>query len=356
MTTDSTTPGRTPDDAPVRTRADAADVSPRTQPVTPDEAVRAGVWRVQFKHYWLLLPLLALAELGSLAVTVARVPPLEDWHAAADFVRSAEQPGDLVVSAPAWTDPLLRLLLGDRITLAQAGRSDTDAFTRLWVLSIRGERPREAPVKEPDFQRVFGRIRVMRWDLGASPVRYDLVAHVREAEVERVEGGAALPCPWRVSVAQAGGLGGGAATPAERFVCDPRRPWLWVAATVQEDLELEARHCVYQHPQGREPIRTTFRDVPLGTRLVLHGGPYAEHERMGEHGPIDVVVTVDGRVVGRMTHRDLDGWKRMEVETATQPGTRGDVAIEVSAENPHLRTFCWAAQIQEGPRRPRSAP
>jgi hypothetical protein len=46
----------------------------------------------------------------------------------------------------------------------------------------------------------------------------------------------------------------------------------------------------------------------------------------------------------------------MEVEMAAQLGTRGDVTIEVSAENPHLRTFCWAAQTQEGPRRPRSAP
>jgi hypothetical protein len=46
----------------------------------------------------------------------------------------------------------------------------------------------------------------------------------------------------------------------------------------------------------------------------------------------------------------------MEVTTAAQPGMRGDVTIEVSAENPHLRTFCWAAQTQDGPRRPRSAP
>ncbi len=356
MTTDPTTPGASPSTAPTAARAPGPDTPPRSRPVTPEEASRAGVWRARLKHYWLLLPLLAAVELTSLTLTVSRVPPLEDWRAAADFVRRAEQPGDLVVSAPAWTDPLLRLVLGDRITLAQAGHSDTDAFTRLWALSIRGERPRGAPAREPDFQRVFGRVRVLRWDLGASPVRHDLVAHVREAVVERVESEAALPCPWRGGVVQAGGLGGGAATPAERFVCDPRRPWLWVAATVQEDLALEARHCVYQHPQGREPIRATFRDVPLGTRLVLYGGPYSEHERMGEHGPIDVVVKVDGRVAGRMTHRDLDGWKRMEVTTATQPGTRGDVAIEVSAENPHLRTFCWAAQTQEGPRRPRSAP
>jgi hypothetical protein len=311
--------------------------------------------RLSARHLWLLVPLLALAELSSLGVTIARVAPNSDWRAAASFVRREQRPGDLIASAPAWTDPVLRLVLGDRLTLAQSGRSDTDAFTRMWALTIRGERPHDAPSSEPDFAQSFGRVRVLRWDLGASPVTYDLVAHVREAEVVRLEGANELPCPWRMGIAQAGGLGAGVTTPAERFVCDPRRPWLWVAPTVNEDLALEPRHCVYQHPQGAEPIRVTYRDVPLGTRLVLYGGVYSEHERMGEHGPIDIAVKVDGRVVGRMTHRDLDGWKRMEAVTAERPGTRGDVSVEVSAADPNLRTFCWAARTEEGPRRPRSA-
>ena len=317
-------------------------------------APASGEWRFSLRHLWLIVPLLALAELGALAVTTSRVTPNADWRSAATFVRAEQRPGDLITSAPAWTDPVLRLVLGDRITLAQVGRSDTDAFTRMWALAIRGERPHDAPARDPDFERTFGRVRVLRWDLGPSPVRYDLVEHVRAADVVRLEGAAELACPWRAGASQAGGLGAGATTPAERFVCDPRRPWLWVAATVNEDLALEPRHCVYQHPQGAEPIRVTYRDVPLGTRLVLHGGVYSEHERMGEHGPIDVVVKVDGRVVGRMTHRDLDGWKRMEAATAERVGTRGDLSIEVSAANPHLRTFCWAARTEEGARRPRS--
>lgn len=332
------------------------------------------------QHLWLLLPLLALAELTSLGVTRSRVAPNSDWRAAASFVRTEQRPGDLITSAPAWTDPLLRLVLGDRIALAQAGRSDTDAFTRMWALTIRGERPYDAPRREPDFARGFGRVRVLRWELGRSPVRYDLVAHVRDAQVARLvssggsdadpppsgearrvplptplrAGAAERPCPWRVGVAQAGGLGAGVTTPAERFVCDVSRPWLWVAATVNEDLALEPRYCVYQHPQGAEPIRVAYRGVPLGTRLVLYGGVYSEHERMGENGPIEVAVRVDGQVVGRMTHRDRDGWKRMEAITAARTGTRGDISLDVSAENPHLRTFCWAARTEDGARRPRS--
>ena len=334
-----------------------------TSPSVPDAAPRPDGPRQSLRqrlasarHLWLLVPLLALIEVASLAVRVSRVAPHSDWRAAATFVRAQQRPGDLITSAPAWTDPVLRLVLGDRVTLAQTGRSDPDAFTRMWALTVRGERPHDAPPRDPDFEQAFGKVRVLRWDLGASPVRFDLVEHVREAEVVRVEGASELPCPWRVGSAEGGGVGAGTETPAARFLCDPRRPWLWVAPVVNEDLSLEARYCVYQHPPGTEPVRVTYHDVPLGTRLVLYGGVYATHERMGENGPIEVAVKVDGIVVGTMTHRDLDGWKRMEAATAERPGTRGDVSIEVTAVNPNLRTFCWAARTEDGPRRPRSAP
>jgi hypothetical protein len=113
-----------------------------------------------------------------------------------------------------------------------------------------------------------------------------------------------------------------------------------------EDLELRPRHCIWQHPSGNEPIRATFPSVPLGERLVLYGDLYYEHERTLEHGPIHVAVFVDGEEIGRMVHRDGDGWKRMIASTRfDRRGNRerGDVTIEVTAPDPNLRTFCWAA-------------
>jgi hypothetical protein len=106
------------------------------------------------------------------------------------------------------------------------------------------------------------------------------------------------------------------------------------------------RYCVWQHPAGTEPIRASFADVPLGERLVLYGGLYYEHKRNLEHGPVSVAVRVDGEEIGRMTHADGDGWKRMEASTqrAGRPRReRGTVTIEVTAPNPHLRSLCWAA-------------
>jgi len=302
---------------------------------------------------WAGFLLLAAAELLAHFTTVSRVPPRADWRAAAAFVRAAWQPGDLATSAPGYTDPLLREVLGDRLGLAEAGRSDDDAYTRLWVLSIDGERAPDEPHRAAELVRTFGRVTVSRWSLGPSPMRFDLVRHIRDADVVRIDHGAELPCPWRdFMTASGGGLGAGALTPRERFACDPGRPWLWVAETVTEDLAQQPRDCVYQHPPGREPERVTFHDVLLGTRLVLYAGIYSEHERMRDHGPVDLVVKVNGREIGRMEHRDGDGWKRMEAATTEHDGTRGELSIEVSAQNPDMRTFCWAAKTEAGPRRP----
>lgn len=304
---------------------------------------------------WGAILVLALTELVTHFTTVSRVPPPSDWRAAASFVREAWREGDAVTSAPAYTDPLLREVLGDRISLAMAGRSDLDAYTRLWVLSIDGERALESPRGAPELVRQLGRVQVQRWALGPSPVRHDLVRHIRDADVARMQGGVPVACPWRdFFSASGGGLGAGALTPRARFTCDPGRPWLFVAETVTEDLSLAPRDCVWQHPQGSEPIRVTFHDVPLGTRLMFTGGVYSEHERMREHGPVDVIVRANGREIGRMQHHDGDGWKRMEAVTAERAGTRGDLSIDVSAPDPQFRTFCWDAKTEDGPRRPRS--
>lgn len=308
----------------------------------------AGVW-------WLLLFGLAAVELVGHFVIRARVPDEGDWEAAASFVRSEEQPSDLVEVAPDWADPVLREHLGDLISLHEAAHSDRAPFERLWLLSIRGANLEDMPPGDPVLDRYFGRVRVRRWDLGPSPVLYDFVDHVRDARVTMVRGDSERPCTWQPrGTARGGGLGAGAMAPGARHQCDPSRPWLWVGETVTEDLDLEPRRCIWQHPEGSAPIRATFDDVPLGDRLVLYGGLYYEHERMLEHGPIHVTVRIDGEEVGRMIHRDGDGWKRIEVDpqqVVSAEDARGEVTVEVTAPDPHLRTFCWAASTRAGPRR-----
>ncbi|HEY8429205.1 MAG TPA: hypothetical protein VIL20_12550 [Sandaracinaceae bacterium] len=296
---------------------------------------------------WLLFLALAVVEVVGHVVVRARVVDEPDWEAAAARVRRDFREGDLVVVAPEWADPILRLHLGDVISLEAAGRSDLSRYERLWALSIRGHLPPEAPAGAPELDEQVGRVRVLRWTLRPDRILYDFVEHVEDARVTMVQGGREIPCPWRNDGrARGGGLGAGPIVPAARHVCDPRRPWLWVGATMQDDLDLRPRWCVWQHPAGPEPIRTTFDDVPLGERVVLYADLYYEHERDREHGPVHVAVRVDGEEIGRMIHADGDGWKRLEASTQRPGGPRrerGRVSIEVSAPDPHLRTICWAA-------------
>lgn len=306
--------------------------------------------------WWLLFLGLAVAEVIALFVRVERVPAEADWQRAAALVREQLESSDAMSVAPAWADPLLRLHLGDRMTPKMAGRSDLAAFERLWVLSIRGARSPEAPARPPDFSQTFGRVTVNRYDFGPTPVVLDLVDALPSAKVELSQRGKAVPCEWRERVGgpSRGGLGFGPVSPRQRFVCDERRSHAWVGTTIIEDMTMSPRRCIWQHPQGKEPVSVTFEDVHLGQKLVLYGGLFYLDERDEQGAPVTLRVLVDGHEVGRMVHRDGEGMKR--VEFATHPkglpiGARGDLRVEVTSARPKHRSFCWAGSIRDATRR-----
>jgi hypothetical protein len=239
------------------------------------------------------------------------------------------------------------------IDLEDAGATDLDRYERLWSFSIRGHRAALAPDRPPDGVVRFGRVRLERWDLGRSPVLVDLVERVMEADVEIFRNGVGTPCQRIEAEPRNIGLGAGAAWPRERILCAGERPWLFVAQTVNEDLDLALRRCVWQHPQGPEPIRTTFKNILLGERIVLDADVYSENERMQERGPFEVRVLVDHREIATMVHTDGEGRKRIEGLTQPMNGPRrqrGDVSIDVTAAEPDLRTVCWSATVQGPPR------
>jgi hypothetical protein len=318
---------------------------------------RFALLRWQFAWLWWIPLVAAAVEIVSFVVSQERVVTDADWRGAGAYVREHFAEGDIIVAAPEWADPLMRRELGDLMTLADAGRSDTARYERLWALTIRGHEPQDAPDREPAFDQTFGRVRVRMWELGPSLVLYDFVAKIREAEVAIHKEGRWLECPWRrTGFPYPGGLNSGALWPDERFMC-PASDWLWVGPTVQEDLNLENHYCVWQHPPGGDdPMRSVFHDVPLGERIVLYAGIFYGNENTLDKGPVIVTVKVGDEQVGRLTHNDGDGWKRMEIATRSpaearrDPEARGDVTIEVTAPNPHVRTLCWAGAVERGTR------
>jgi len=217
-------------------------------------------------------------------------------------------------------------------------------------LSIRGHLPEAYVQRPPAESRAFGRVTVLRWDLGPSPVLYSFMDHLPEARVERVQGASVRPCPWMRMPWGRSGLHWGSMFPSERFQCDRGSPHLFVGETVNEDLDLQPRHCIWQHPSGSEPIRATFQDVPLGERLVFYGGIYYQHERVRVGGVVDVELSIDGSALGSFQHRDGDGWVRQSFATEGRAGQRGTVSVAVSSTSPRYRSFCWSAYTAGAPR------
>ena len=112
---------------------------------------------------WLaVIPALALLALATWEVVAtvragSDVPGDAAWRRAAELVRARHQPGELIVFAPAWNDPVGRMHLGDRMTLAEVARMDAARFGVIWELSIRGARaPETAGLATTDVATVDG--------------------------------------------------------------------------------------------------------------------------------------------------------------------------------------------------------
>ena len=294
---------------------------------------------------WVLIAGLAVFELVAHPLIRAATPSDESWEAASAFVRARYQPTDRIVAAPSWADPIVRSHLGDLLSLRMAAPSHLAGIDRVWELSIRGASTRDEP---PALEEDFAGVRVRMWPVSTDDVLYDFVEDVEHAEVELVAGDGSKVCPWVSARPAPGGLGRGPMTPKERFVCDPRRPWLWVGATVMPDLELRPRRCIWQHPAGTEPVRVTFLDAPLGERLVIRGGIDYNGERRRNHGPVTLRVWIDDRLAGELVHHDGDGWSGIDIDTSDLALERAEVRFETTAQDPTARLFCWSASTLQG--------
>ncbi|UCH28827.1 MAG: hypothetical protein JSV06_11185 [Myxococcales bacterium] len=292
---------------------------------------------------WVLIAALAAFELVAHPLILAAIPSDESWEEASAFVRARFGPSDVLVAAPAWADPIVRYELGDLTSLRMAAPVNLAGVGRVWELAIRGATTRDDP---PLLEEDFGGVRVRMWPMDSPALLYDFVEEIEHADVELVVDGERRACPWTQARPDRGGLGRGPMMPTERFICDPRRPWLWVGATVLADLDLRPRRCIWQHPAGTAPVRVTFSDVPVGERLVVHAGVDYGVERRRAHAPVTLAVWIDAELAGELVHHDGDGWSRLEIDTSGHGAQRATVRFETTAPDPAARLFCYSASAQ----------
>jgi hypothetical protein len=273
--------------------------------------------------------LLALVETAVALIAPWRAPSDADWAAAARQVRAGFRGGDLIVAAPAWADPILRVHLGDLIPVEVAGRLDDDRFGRVWEVSQRGARSPATGGGAVALERRFGRLTVRLVERPAEAVRYDFVARWADARVSRRDAtGVSVACR----------------TVGDRIQC-PELNYNYLRRQIVE-VDTTLRQALLAQPVAHAAVVIEFPAVPLGRVLVVATGLHDVWMRKAARGTVDLRVTVGGRVETLPTTTDDTGWARTRIDTAARAGQVVPVRFEITSPAPFARLFAFAAEAR----------
>jgi hypothetical protein len=299
---------------------------------------------------WLAVPLLGAVELCAHYYFAARAPDERAWAEARSTVAELRRPGDLVIVAPEWADPLARQAFGEELMpLRDVARPDESSYARAIEVSVLGRRAPELR-DWPEIERTrHGRfdLRVLR-NPAPVTVLFDFVDELEPARASVFEGAPdpANECAWNARArTNTGGLPGPPAFPAQRFACRSGEPY-FAGVTIIDDQRYRPRRCIWAHPTPRGPLVIRFRDVPLGRRIRGHAGLPWLIMRDGAGPPVELEVRVGGQSLGKVAQRDVEGWKKFEFETGAAAGGRGDVEFEVRSSSVKDRHYCFHADTR----------
>jgi hypothetical protein len=273
-----------------------------------------------------LIALLALVETVNAVVAPLRTPSEKDWNAAASKVRAEFRPGDLIVVAPAWADPILRQKLGDLLPVPVAGRMDAARYGRIWEISQRGARAADTAGAAVAATSGFGGLTLRRWERPAATVTFDFVAQWRRASMSVVRpDGVAVPC----------GIAG------ERFQCAG-------ASLGPELLEVDT---TLRNGLGVEPVEGVtlaldYPAVPLGRELMVATGLHNVWLRKSGDGKVRMRVLVDGREFGTLVATSASGWSLRGFDTSALAGKTGQVRFEITTDRAHARHLGFAVEAR----------
>jgi hypothetical protein len=273
--------------------------------------------------------LLALAETGSALVAPLRAPSDGDWKAAAALVRADFRPGDLIVAAPAWADPVMRLHLGDLVPIKMAARLDDARYGRVWEIGQRGATADEAHGARAAATSRHGALTVRRYDRAPAPVSFDFYDQWSRARVARAEPGRGdIPCDRL----------------PDRFQC-PIHGFNFVKPDLLE-IGTTMRQALYAQPVGGATVVVEYPQVPLGRELAVGAGLHHVWQRKLGDGTVKLRVLVDGREVGRTEASNRSGWRVDRFDTAAFAGKPATVRFEITSDKPFARHFGFSAEAR----------
>ena len=254
------------------------------------------------------------------------------------------KPGDLVVFAPDWADPLGREYFGDKLAgIVDEARPDDTRFARAFEVSIRGAHdPELAEWKKVATQKT-GAVTITTLENPAPAHLFDdLLLHASPEGMRVTQGNA--ECRWVHGATTAGGLGSGPSIPGDRFVCPSGG---FVGVSVIHDNGDRPRRCFYAPPTGGRgaPVQIRFENVAFGSALHGHAAMQFANERFRTDPPVVLTLRANDRLLGKITHVDGDGWKGFELVTTELAGQKGELVAEVTSPMA-ARQFCFEADTR----------
>ncbi len=271
--------------------------------------------------------LLALAETVNAFVAPFRAPTEKDWVAAAAKVRAGFRPGDLIVVAPAWADPLLRLQLGDLVPMSVAGRMDAARYGRIWEISQRGARAADTVGTHLAESSRHGALAVKRWEKTPARVSFDFLAEWRRARMSVVRpGGAETPC----------------SLDSDHFSC--------VGASLKPELleiDFTLRNGLAVDPVEGATLAIEYPEVLLARTLVVASGLHNVWLRKAGDGKVRMRVLLDGRALGTVEATNESGFALRRFDTSESAGKTGKVRFEISVDKAKSRHFGFTAEARD---------
>jgi len=246
----------------------------------------------------LLLVIVALWEIVETVRATRSVPDDVAWERAAQIVRGRFHPGELIVFAPGWADPIGRLHLGDLIPVETAARMDDAKFGTIWELSIRGAHAPDVAGLHADWE-VGGDVEVRRFHQAAVEVVDDVLEHLAELKSDGV------------------------------------KPTLELA-----EVGFAPHRCLQLEPPDHGVVTMTV-PMELGSTLVGYVGlaDVFKRRNIRTPGTLEIRVGAASRIV---TFGVDDGWVRFELPTSPGPGVVTFLASAIS----HERLICFAAEAR----------
>jgi hypothetical protein len=275
---------------------------------------------------------LAIVETSVALVAPALAPKEVDWETVSRSIRAGFRAGDLIVAAPAWADPIMRVHLGDLVPVSVAGRLDDARFGRVWEVSQRGARAPETARGTVALERRFGPLTLRRVERVPAIVTYDFLERLTDARVTRLSlGGGGRPevmCPWA----------------ADRFQC-PDIGFNFVhLQTVEVDTTLHRG--LLAQPVGDAVVSVEYPAVPLGRELVIATGLHDVWMRKAARGTVNLRVAVAGTPAAAINTTNDSGWLITRIDTAAYAGRVVSVRFDITSAAPYARHFAFAAEAR----------